>query len=88
MSGSKARHSTLKACATSPGRLESLVWDSLLATIAIAILKHSCLFSHPGLIATEKAQIKNAKSKAMARKQPTAPAFEGFGFFFPRAALN
>ena len=24
----------------------------------------------------------------MARKQPTAPAFEGFGFFFPRAALN
>ena len=24
----------------------------------------------------------------MTRKQPTAPAFEGFGFFFPRAALN
>ena len=32
--------------------------------------------------------MKNAKSKAMARKQPTAPAFEGFGFFLPRAALN
>ena len=32
MSGSKARQSTLKACATSPGRSESLVlvWDSLL----------------------------------------------------------
>ena len=28
--GLEARHSTLKACATSPGRLESLVWDSLL----------------------------------------------------------
>ena len=43
---------------------------------------------HPGFRATAKAQIKNAKSKAMARKQPTAPAFEGFGFFLPRAALN
>ena len=30
MSGSKARHSTLKACATSPGQSESLVWDRLL----------------------------------------------------------
>ena len=28
MSGSKARHSTLQACAT-PGRSESLAWDSL-----------------------------------------------------------
>ena len=30
MSGWRARHSTLKACATSPGP-ESVVWDSLLA---------------------------------------------------------
>ena len=30
MSGSKARHSKLKACATSPGQSESLVWDRLL----------------------------------------------------------
>ena len=30
MSGSKARHSTLKAFATSPGQSESLVWDRLL----------------------------------------------------------
>ena len=30
MSGSKARHSTLKACATSSGQSESLVWDRLL----------------------------------------------------------
>ena len=29
MSGSKARHGTLKACATSPGRQERFVWDSL-----------------------------------------------------------
>ena len=29
MSGSKARHGTLKACATSPGRSKSLVWYSL-----------------------------------------------------------
>ena len=32
MSGSKARHGTLKACATAAGRSESLVWDSLLRT--------------------------------------------------------
>ena len=30
MSGPKARHGTLKACPTSPGLSESLVWDSLL----------------------------------------------------------
>ena len=30
MSGSKTRHGTLKARATSPGRSESLLWDSLL----------------------------------------------------------
>ena len=53
--------------------------------LSIKICRH---VPHPGFSATEKAQIKNANSKAIARKQPTAPAFEGFGFFLPRAALN
>ena len=60
----------------------------MLVTIAFPTWKDSRPFSHPGFSATEKAQIKNANSKAIARKQPTAPAFDGFGFFLPRAALN